>query len=102
MLHFFSGIWELAHLYDVAGSWVGYWGNSAAPPTSVRVHEVQENIMTPSMKWGAGARLCRVVDELVVKIRVFSALCHQLAVRAALDDAALFDHEDLVGTHDRA
>src|SRR6266849_5420605 len=53
--------------------------------------------------------LLALVDELIddhavlllIQRAVASAQGHQLAVRAALDDPALFEHEDLIGFPDR-
>src|SRR3954464_14050478 len=44
----------------------------------------------------------RLKDELLIEMRVLAFLGEQFAVRAALDDVALLDDQDLIGLHDRA
>ena len=43
-----------------------------------------------------------VSNELGVELRIFAAMRHQLAMRAALDDSALIDHQNAIGVEDRA
>ena len=49
---------------------------------------------------GRSACLLRLLDEFMIKLGVFAAVAEELAVRAALDDSAGIDDEDLIGLHD--